>query len=422
VRIFPVVSSPVRNRVVIRGDVWRPGTYQLDPGMKLTQLIADAGGLKPDAYLERAHIVRLNRDSTKVLIPVSLEGIPPVGAPDSGTVAPDTLHPTPYTHLVPRGNLAFDPDLREFDEVTVYSRTSFRPTRQIEVYGNVQHPGLFTFTDSMTLRDAVMMAGGLRDDAYLLEAEISRIPERRQPGQLAQVVDVPLDSSYVFDATGYLVRPAGPETPSPQLQPYDNVFIRRVPGWELQRNVFVTGEVKFPGRYTLLTQSDKVSDLVKRAGGLLPDAYAPGAQFYRAQGNAGRIGIDLPRVLRDTTYRDNMILFAGDSLYVPQFQSIVKVEGGVNSPVVVAYVPGKGTGYYIDRAGGFARRADKGRTYVVQPNGAVERRSATPQPGARIYVPEVPPGTEGTNWLQIFSTITGILTSTLTAILVAQRL
>ena len=411
------VSVPVRNRVVVKGDVWRPGAYQVDSGMKLTQLIAEAGGLKPDAYLERAHIVRLNPDSTRVLIPVSLVGIPPQGAPDSG---PRDAGPGPRTP--DPGHLAFDPDLQEFDEITVYSRTAFRPTRQIVVYGNVQHPGLFTFTDSLTLRDAVMMAGGLRDDAYLLEAEISRIPEHRTEGELARVIQVPLDSSYVFDPTGYLSRPTGSAARSPRLEPYDNVFIRRVPGWDLQRNVYIMGEVKFPGRYTLTRRDEKLLDVLDRAGGLTPDAYVGGAQFYRAQGNAGRVGIDLNRILKDSTYRDNMILFAGDSLYVPEYQPVVSVEGGVNSPVTVAYVPGQGTSYYIDRAGGFSRRADKGRTYVVQPNGSVEPRSATPQPGARVVVPEVPPGEEKTNWAGILSAVATILTSALTIVLVVQRL
>jgi protein involved in polysaccharide export with SLBB domain len=411
------VSAPVRNRVVIRGDVWHPGAYQLDSGMTLSRLIADAGGLKPDVYAERAHLIRLSPDSTRRLIPVSLVGIPPQGAPDSG--ARDSAS---RNRAVPAGHLAFDPDLQEFDEVVVYATTSFRPTRQIAVYGNVQRPGMLVFTDSMTLRDAVMMAGGLSDDAYLLQAEISRIPEDRQEGQLARIVSVPLDSSYVLDPTGYLRRPTGAREPAPRLEPYDNIFIRRVPGWELQRNVYVTGEVKFPGRYTLVRRDEKLLEVLNRAGGLTPDAYVGGAQFFRTEARAGRIGIDLERVLRDPSYRDNFVLFAGDSLYVPQYQSVVKVEGGVNSPVAVAYVPGQGTGYYVDRGGGFSRRADKGRTYVVQPNGSVEGRSATPQPGARIVVPEVPLGEEKTNWGQILSAVATILTSALTIVLVVQRL
>ncbi len=411
------VSAPVRNRVVIRGDVWHPGAYQLDSGMTLSRLIAEAGGLKPDVYAERAHIMRLNADSTRQLIRASLVGIPPQGGPGSEDRDPGSGSLRP-----PAGHLADDPALQEFDEVTVFSLTEFRPKRQISVFGSVQRPGVLAFTDSMNLRDAVMQAGGLRDEAYLLQAEISRIPERRQPGQIAQVITVPLDSSYVFDPTGYLRRPTGPRQPAPRLEPYDNIFIRRVPGWELQHNVYIAGEVQFPGRYTLSRRDEKLLDVLNRAGGLTPTAYAEGAQFFRAEGRAGRIGIDLPRVLRDSSYRDNFALTAGDSLYIPQYESVVKVEGGVNSPVAVAYVPGQGTGYYIDRAGGFSRRADKGRTYVVQPNGAVERRSASPQPGARVVVPEVPPGEEKTNWGLILSAAATILSSALTIILVVQRL
>jgi len=416
VTIF-AVSVPVRNRVVIKGDVWRPGAYELAPGMTLSRLIADAGGLKPDAYLERAHILRLNPDSTRRLLPVSLVGIPTEGAP--GAAGRDSVG---GARQPPPGHPAIDPGLQEFDEVTVYSLAGFRPSRQIAVYGSVQRPGVFTFTDSMTLRDAVMMAGGLRDEAYLLQAEISRIPEARTANQLAQVIAVPLDSGYVLDATGYLRRPTGARGPEQMLQPYDNVFIRRIPGWELQRNVYVTGEVQFPGRYTLTRRDEKLSSLVARAGGMTPDAYVRGAQFYRAEGREGRIGVDLERVLRDTTYRDNVILFAGDSLYIPQYQPIVRVEGAVNSPVAVTYVRGRGTGYYIDGAGGFARNADKGRTYVVQPNGSVGTRSAEPEPGARVVVPQVPPGEEKTNWGQVLSAVATILTSALTVVLVVQRL
>jgi protein involved in polysaccharide export with SLBB domain len=319
-------------------------------------------------------------------------------------------------------HLAVDPPLQEFDEITVYAKTNFRPNRQIAVYGSVQHPGVFVFTDSMTLRDAVMMAGGLRDEAYLLEAQIARIPENREQGQLAQIIHVPLDSSYVLDPSGYLRRPTNARGAEPTLEPYDNVFIRRVPGWEFQRNVYMMGEVKFPGRYSLVWRDEKLFDVLNRAGGLTADAYANGAQFYRSEGRAGRIGIDLVKVLKDSSYRDNLILFAGDSLYVPQFQPVVAVEGGVNSPISVAYVPHHGAGYYIKRAGGFSRLADRNRTYIIQPNGTVDTYSASVQPGARIVVPQVPVGEEKTNWASILSSVTTIFTSALTTILVILRL
>jgi protein involved in polysaccharide export with SLBB domain len=417
ITVFPV-TAPVRNRVVVKGDVWHPGAFQVDSGMTLSQLIAEAGGLKPDTYAERAHILRLLPDSTRQLIPVSLVGIPTQGAPggDSGTSRAAALAPA-----------AGDPPVQEFDEITVYSKTSFRPNRQITVYGSVQRPGLLAYWDSLTLRDAVMLAGGLRDEAYLLEAEISRVPTERPEGQLAQIIRVRLDSTYVLDVrrdqrSAQAGAAGGPPGPDVLLEPYDNVFIRRIPGWELQRNVVLAGEVKFPGRYSLTRSDERLRDVIERAGGFTPVAYVAGAQFIRADNRAGRVGIDLERIMRDASYRDNLILLAGDSLYVPPYQPIVKVEGGVNSPVAVAYVPGQSARYYVDRAGGFSRRADKGRTYIVQPNGAVETSGYDVQPGARVVVPEVPLGEEKTNWAVILSAVATVLTSALTIVLVVQRL
>src|SRR5207244_3923775 len=133
--------------------------------------------------------------------------------------------------------------------------------------------------------------------------------------------------------------------------------------------------------------NERLSDLIDRAGGLTDAAYPRGAQFYRAENRAGRVGIDFERVLRDHSYRDNLILLTGDSIYVPLYQPVVQVEGAVNSPVAVSFVPGRAADYYVDRAGGFARRADKGRTYVVQQNGTVERRGSRGDPGARVVGP-----------------------------------
>ncbi|HWO88538.1 MAG TPA: SLBB domain-containing protein, partial [Gemmatimonadales bacterium] len=386
------VVGPPRNQVSLRGNVWRPGTYELDSGLTLSALLARAGGPKPDTYLERAHILRLEPDSTRRLIPVSL--VP--GSPD--------------------------PLLMELDEVTVYSRTSFRPQRQIAVFGSVQRPGLHTFRDSMTLLDAVILAGGLRDEAYLLEAEISRLPHERTDGRLAEVIRVPLDSTFVLDPTGYVARQAGSRAGNPVLQPYDNVFIRRLPGWELQRNVVVSGEVRFPGRYTLTRRDERITDLLERAGGLTEAAYVRGAQFNRAEARAGRVGIDLERVLRDRNHRDNLILLAGDSLHVPQYQPVVVVEGAVNSPVGVSYAPGRGAGYYVDRAGGYARRADARRTYIVQPNGRVDRRGADVEPGARVVVPFRPDTDVGPNWVQLLTITSGLVTSLLSIIVISRQL
>jgi protein involved in polysaccharide export with SLBB domain len=410
------VGRPVRDRVVLQGNVWRPGTYQLARGMTLSELIRAAGGLKPDTYLERALISRLFPDSTRRLVHADLTGLRPTGEPlgagdaRQGAAVPDIGRP------------AQDVALQEFDEIIVYSRTGFRPMRQVFIYGSVQRPGSVVFRDSMTLRDLVIQAGGLRDEAYLLEAEIARLPDSIGSGRLATIRKVPLDSTYVLDPTGHIARPTGARGAEPALEPFDNVFIRRVPGYDQPRTVVVSGEVRFPGRYALTRRGEQLVDVVNRAGGVTENAYVRGAQFFRAEGRAGRVGVDLERTLREPGYRDNLTLFPGDSLYVPQYQSVVAVEGAVNSPVGVAYVPNRSAGYYVDRAGGYARRADKGRTYIVQLNGSVMRRSASVEPGARVVVPEVPAGEEKTNWGQILSSVATVLTSALTIILVVQRL
>lgn len=409
IRVFGI-SQPVRNRALLRGNVWQPGPLALRQGMRLSDALIAAGGVRSDAYLERAHILRLMPDSTRQLIAVSLRGIIAPGPEGQSTRGP--LAGRPDT----------DPELLEFDEVTVFSRTEFRPGRQVAIHGSVQRPGPYAFRDSMSLRDLVLMAGGLRDEAYLLEAEVSRLSDAMGRDTLATLVRVPLDSSYVVDATGYIRRPTNARGAELVLEPYDNVFIRRVPGFSLQRNVIITGEVMFPGRYTIARLDERLSDLLRRAGGLTDAAYVRGSQFYRAENRAGRVGIDFERVLRDPAYRDNLILLAGDSVHVPQFQPVVIVEGAVNSPVGVAFVPGRNAEYYVNRAGGYTRRADRGRTYTVQPNGSVTRRGERVEPGARVVAPERPADEARTNWGQVATTTATLLASLLSLIVLTKQL
>ncbi len=374
--------------VTISGSVWQPGTFRLDPGMRLWDLIRMAGGLKSETYAGRAQIVRSLPDSTHRMF---------------GTVL-DSL------------NGASNLPLAELDNVTIYPRTDFRPERYVSVYGSVRKPGVVVFSDSMTLRDAVLLAGGTTEDAYLAEAEVSRVrlDGTTDGDSTAVALKLPLDSSYVLDPTGYLRRPVGTANAlAVPLQPYDNVFIRRQPGLEAPRIVALSGEVKFPGRYTLLTRDERLTDVIARAGGLTSRAYASGVRFFRREydhpkgkgvqtrpesrelehnvfdGNnaaMARIGVDLDRVLRDARYKDNLALATGDSIHIPRFVPVVMVEGGVNAPSAVTYVPGAGRSYYIDAAGGYARLADKNGTYVQQPNGIIEK-NGKPAPGAIVVVP-----------------------------------
>ncbi|MSR05536.1 MAG: hypothetical protein EXR93_00480 [Gemmatimonadetes bacterium] len=388
------VTGGRRTTVAISGNVWQPGMIQLQDGMRLWDLIRAALGLRPDTWGGRVQILRALPDSTKQLLGFELDSTTP----------------------------ANNPLLQESDRVTVFGTTAFRPLRYVTVLGDVLRPGTITFADSMKLRDAILLAGGVRETAWLGEAEISRLSEHRSADgdSLAVILKVAMDSSYVVDSTGYVRRPVGrPTSPDAVLQPYDNVFVRRQPGWELQRNVTLVGEVRFPGQYTLTGKDERISSIIARAGGLAPNAYARGFQLYRHTADvAGPIAVDLPRVLRDARFKDNVVLAAGDSIYVPPFIPTVKVEGSVNFPTSVTYMPNAGVDYYVSAAGGYAPQADKKRLFVRQPNGLVSRADR-PEPGATVTIPKRDPNERRAliELMPLFAAAVQVLASTATLII-----
>jgi len=409
IRVFSVATR-VRNRVLVTGDVWSPGNVGITPGMRLSEALKLAGGVKPDVYLGQVLITRTMPDSSHFQLRAALR---------------DTT-----------GVVINDLPLQEDDEITVFSVSEFRPTRYVAINGAVQKSGRFPYREGMTVRDLVLLAGGLDQSAYLNEAEIARLPANRAGGVTAQTHRVPLDSSYIFERgpDGKYLGPPGlpaPSGPNPEytVQPYDNVLILRQPNWELQRTAVIAGEVRYPGRYTLKTKTEKITDLIERAGGLTPDAYANGVTFYRVQNKIGRIGIELPDVLHDANSTDNLPLQDGDSLYIPRYTAVVNVQGSVNSPVTVTYQPGKSIEYYIRAAGGPSRKADVKSAYVTQPNGKVEARQTRfllpdgvpkPLPGSTVFVPEKDP-TE--NSAAVFANIAVIaqILATLATVVLAIR-
>ena len=397
------VTPPRLRTVTVRGNVWVEGEVGHTPGMRLSEAIRLAGGPKPDVYLGRILVTRVREDSSMVQLRSAFRD-------STGAVTDDIV-------------------LEEEDEVRVFSRSTFRPERYVAVVGAVRKPGRVAYRAGMTVRDAVLLADGLTPDAWLKEAEIARLAEDSTSSALATTIRVPLDSSYLFGRRpgdtyagppGLAASPSG--SPETELKPYDNLLIMRQPGWDLQRSVAIVGQVRHPGRYSLLTKTDKVSDLIARAGGLTAEAYPAGVQFYRSytagrptggdplsplvanprpyvtprgQELAGRdsvrrsvperVGIDLPRVLRDSTFQDNIVLMGGDSIYVPEFDPVVMVRGAVNSPGAVAFEPGKNLDWYVDRAGGYTQTGDNDRPYVTQPNGereGVKRRTHPRRPRA----------------------------------------
>jgi protein involved in polysaccharide export with SLBB domain len=178
----------------------------------------------------------------------------------------------------------------------------------------------------------------------------------------------------------------------------------------------------------LRTKGDRLAELVRRAGGLTPRAYAAGIRFQRKVNAPGRINVDLARALKDTTARDNVILQPGDEIVIPEYIPSVQVTGAVNAPGSVLYKPGAGLKYYVDGAGGFAFTADKGRVSVRYANGEVRTRQKTlffrsdpaPGPGSEVVVP-VKDTSNPTNYVSLFGAIAQILASTVAIVVVATR-
>jgi protein involved in polysaccharide export with SLBB domain len=195
--------------------------------------------------------------------------------------------------------------------------------------------------------------------------------------------------------------PASPRhAPEFELKAYDNVTVLLQPDWTLPRIVTIKGQVKYPGDYALRSKSERLVDLIERAGGLTRDAYPEGIVFTRSRESVGRIGLDLPAALKHRSRPDNILLSDGDVIEIPVHSAVVMVTGSVNSPVAVPYVRGAYVDYYVYGAGGPTAKGDLAKAYVLQPSGKVEstrkffygRYPPIPLAGSTVTVPERIPG------------------------------
>jgi polysaccharide export outer membrane protein len=402
VRVFPVANR-VRNTVVVKGNVWSPGPQGLTTGMRVSDALKLAGGPKPDTYLGQVLVSRLLPDSSRIQLRAALRD-------SSGAVLNDFV-------------------LQEDDVIETFSMTSFRPERYVTIGGAVRKRGQFPYRQGMTMRDLILLAGGLRESAYLTEAEIARLPDDRSGAATAITIRAPLDSTYVFErrpGQPYLGAPglqsASNGAPEVPLKPYDNVLILQQPNWELQRVVTVGGEVQFPGPYALKSRNERLADLIDRAGGFTSEAYPEGTIFVRNRNDVGRVALDVPQAIKKRNSPDNLLLMDGDQITIPVRSNVVTVRGAVNAPNVVAYVRGKDMDYYIEQAGGPGRNADKRRAFITQPSGkretkSMSNRSPKPMPGALVVVPEMDPAAR-TSWVTVMAAVAPALASLATLIVI----
>ena len=429
-----VVFVPLHGtRAQISGAVSRSAIYEVKPGETLVDLVQAAGGFRPDAALRRLAIYRI--------LPVADRGPGPfpravLDLPLPKAPPPTADDPPPAGAAIVNGVIVPAVPLEDGDSVVVDSIPPLQSTLHVAVAGMIENPGQYPWHQGMTLRQLVLLARGPTVGAYLKEAEIARLPADRSKGQLAETVRVPLDSSYLFerDSSGHYIGARGigfasSGAPEVTLEPYDNVLILRQPAFEMQRSVKVIGEVQFPGTYSLTSKDERLADMIARAGGLTTQAYPEGIRFIRLVNQVGRMDVDLVDALKTPTSEHNIALQPGDSIEIPEYQPSVRVGGQVNSPGSVLWKKGNDLDYYINAAGGYSFKADKGRVAVRYANGEVRTKhkgfvfgsSPEPGPGSEVIVP-VKDTTRGPNPIVLFGAIAQVLASVLTIYAVAKSL
>lgn len=378
------------NKLEVRGAVYRPGIYQLNGEINTVRaLVNEAKGLTGDAFTNRAVLQREREDLTTEIISVDVRSIMAGTSPDIPLQKNDILYIPSIHDLEDRGDVA--------------------------IFGEVAKPDSYSYSDNMTLEDLIIRAGGLRESASTVRVDVSRRikdpKSTHSTDSIGQMFTFALKDGFVIDGEQGFT-----------LQPYDQVFVRRSPGYQAQQNVRVTGEVIFGGTYAMTTTEERLSDLVKKAGGATPKAYLRGAKLIRVANDEEKkrmrdvinlmnrqfgeammdslgirvedtfsVGIDLEKAMAKPGSEYDLVLREGDVLDVPKMNNTVKVNGAVMMPNTVGYLSDKNANYYLNQAGGYALNAKKSKKFVIYMNGQVARikgRSKDKiEPGCEIIVP-----------------------------------
>lgn len=398
--VVEAILDRFANRVEISGAVFRPGMYELEKGLTLKQLIQKADGLKEDAFLNRGYISRLNSDNSLALLSFDVDKV-------SKGIDPDIV-------------------LRREDKVTISSIFDLREEYKVDIRGEVRNPGSFDYGDGMTLEALIQMAGGFREGATPGRIEIARRIKNSDANSIsaktADILNVNISRDLKIQDSTFV------------LQPFDIVSVRSSEGYQVQQQVRVEGEVLYPGIYTITRKDERISDVIKRAGGLTVLSFAEGASLKRPGPDqnesavkdkngkiiAGKssdknavnkqeeemqkmanlkrlqgvgvqdtaqliqevkvlgsdlVGIDLEKILKDPASKYDLLLEDGDVIRVPKQLQTVRVTGEVLRPTNIVYSPNKSMKQYINGAGGFTYNANKKSAYIQYANGSVDAGS-----------------------------------------------
>ena len=378
------------NKLEIRGAVYRPGIYQLSGKLNtIRELVNEAQGLTGDAFLNRAVLYRQREDLTSEVVQIDIKSIMDGTSPNLALMKNDILYIPSIHDLEDRGN--------------------------VTVHGEVAQPDSYPYADNMTLEDLIIQAGGLKEAASTVRIDVSR--RIKNPRSIAdndtigQMYTFSLKDGFVIDGQPGFI-----------LQPYDEVYVRRSPGYQAQQNVVIDGEILFGGNYAMTNREERLSDLVNKAGGPTNLAYLRGAKLTRVA-SAGEkkrmgdvirlmsrqlgeamidslgigvedtftVGIDLEKALTNPKGSADLVLREGDVVFIPKNTNTVTINGAVMVPNTVSYMKGKNVDYYLNQAGGYSDNAKKSKKFIVYMNGQVTKVKGSGkkqiEPGCEIIVP-----------------------------------
>ena len=378
------------NKLEIRGAVYRPGIYQLNGKLNtVRELVNEAQGLTGDAFLNRAVLYRQREDLTTEVIPVDIKAI---------------MDGTSQNIILAKNDILYIPSIHDLED-----------RGDVVIHGEVAKPDSYPYADNMTLEDLIIQAGGLREAASVVRVDVSR--RIRNPHSTAD--NDTIGRTYTFSLKeGFVVD----GTPGFVLQPYDEVYVRRSPGYQAQQNVVVEGEILFGGSYAMTSREERLSDLINKAGGTTNYAYLRGAKLTRVatEGEKKRmgdvirlmsrqlgeammdslgvrvedhftVGIDLEKAIANPGSASDLVLREGDVVFIPKNTNTVTINGAVMVPNTVSYIAGKNIDYYLNQAGGYSDNAKKSKKFIVYMNGQVTKVKGSGkkqiEPGCEIIVP-----------------------------------
>lgn len=389
-----VFVAPSRCRVQIEGEVHRPAIYELAPRSRerLDEILELAGGLTDIAFKSKIELSRLQGDGSRSIT---------------------------YYDFQALQDSALNPLLANNDHITVYSIMEQYPRQVVSIQGEVNKPGVYDWEENLKLSDLILKAGSLTRSAYLQDAEVAQV----QPNKPAQVYHVDLRALFQgLDAADIV------------LSPDDQVFIRRIPDWQVGPLVEVRGEVMFPGYYPIVEDTTRLSEVLDQCGGFTRDALISEAKLIRRreaviedkeyerlramsrdemskleydylvmkQNSSGvnEIVIDFNRLVKNKDANQDIVLRDGDVIIVPKTPRVVMVTGRVARPGGVMYKPGAGLKYYLAQAGGHTWDADGRHTKIIKAAGDIldDEDVDVFWPGDRIWVPRKP----DRNYWQLF--------------------